>query len=246
MKVFAGIILFLSSCVTISAQTAVNKCPEVNVIGPSALTKAGDLITFTASIDNAPTGKIEYGWSVSAGMIEQGQWTSSIQVRTTTEMGGTNVTATVKIAGLAPGCADIASETSGIAPVLRYEPYDVFEKLKRDDVKARIDNFYIQLANSPDIEGLIIVTLNEKETRNEKTRYLNNIYHGIVFLHRDPARVSFIISEGDYDNVPVTRLYGVFLDKDLKDFSAIGGGNPIVIKGEDFKQKIKTLFPINK
>jgi len=244
MKLIFGIILFMVLCVAVQAQSAPDPCPKITVVGPSTVTQPGGSMVFTVRTSDGPPGKIEYDWSVSQGTIVSGQWTPAITVQTTPDMGGTNVTATVKISGLAAGCVNRAGETAGIAEVQRREPYDSFGKLSRDDVKARIDNFYIQLLRNPDYEGLIVVSLNEKETLSYKIAYLKNLYHAIDFLRRDPARVTFIISVDRHETD--TTLLSAGAGEDVNEIIRNWAKNLVVIKGEEFKQKINTLFPINK
>ena len=58
--------------------------------------------------------KLEFEWKVSQGMIVEGQGTNQISVATTSEMAGSNVTATVKVKGLNSICNKEASETAVI------------------------------------------------------------------------------------------------------------------------------------
>ena len=197
-------------------------------------------MTFTASVSDSEPGKLGYEWSVSSGAIESGQGTAAIKVRTTEDMAQSNVTATVKITGIAAGCADAASETAGVEGFGCGMPLDEFGKLQKYGIKPRIDNFFIRLSEDPAARGLILVKLNTKESRAFKLTYLNNIYDAILFLKYDPARVTFVVLQGDYDTW--TKFWSVPPAADTTALTE-GGGQ---IKGEDFKQKIKTLFPINK
>lgn len=193
-------------------------------------------MTFAARVSDSGSGKLGYNWAVSSGAIESGQGTPAINVRTTGEMAGTNVTATVKITGLAAGCNDTASEIAGITGFGCGLPVDEFGKLSKYDVRARIDNFLIQLNKEPESEGLILVYLNTKESRAFKLTYLNNIYDAILFLKFDPARVTFVVVQDDHDTG--TRLWTVPPGVDTGKLTE--GGS--LIKGEEFKQEINTLF----
>src|SRR5690606_29104199 len=100
-----------------------------------------------------------YNWTVSAGSIESGQGTSSIVVRTTREMAGTSVTATVDIGGAPTDCscgAITGSETGGIETILGPVFVDGFGKMPNDDVRGRLDLFFAELANNPNNQGYII------------------------------------------------------------------------------------------
>jgi hypothetical protein len=237
-RLFLIFLALLGSALSIAAQTAANNCPEVIVIGPNGVTRAGDALTFTASVANAgQNSNLEYDWTVTEGTIESGQGTAAINVRTTPEMAGTNVTATVKVRGLTAGCVDTASESTGVAqdPVCQCS-VDEFGMLSRDDVKARIDNFYIRLQNDPEIKGFIIVHFNEKENRALQKRFLNSIYDAIVFLKKDPSRVTFLISVDGHETNATLYLVPVGINPPpIVEF-------PMLIRGEEFRLKIKTLF----
>jgi hypothetical protein len=145
-------------------------------------------MTFTANT----TGDVDvtYNWTVTAGTIESGQGTASITVRTTPEMAGTNVTATVDLGGNAAGCSctNTASETAGVSPEIGPELIDEFGPLKDDDVKARIDNFYIRLQNDPNAHGVIVNYGTPAQIKARKAQ----IMKAINFLKKDPSRITFV------------------------------------------------------
>jgi hypothetical protein len=164
-------------------------CTNVNsVTGPSGVTAAGDTMTFTANTSGDVD--VTYNWSVSAGTIESGQGTASITVRTTAEMAGTNVTATVELGGNAPNCSctNNASETAGVEIERKPELVDEFGPLKDDDVKARIDNFYIRLQNDPNARGVIVNYGTPAQIKARKAQ----ITKAINFLKKDPSRITFV------------------------------------------------------
>jgi Carboxypeptidase regulatory-like domain/PKD-like domain len=99
--------------------TPLCSCSPLSVDGPSGLTSAGDTMTFVASVSGSD---VTFNWTVSAGTIESGQGTSSITVRTTQDMADSNITATVEISGIDPGCGCItqASETAVISRIPQY------------------------------------------------------------------------------------------------------------------------------
>lgn len=131
-------------------------CPTVTVTGPAGITSPGSTMTFTASV----SGDATYNWTVSRGTIESGQGTPSITVRTSEADAGQNVTATVSVevrgAAECPPCPSSASETAGVAARPESRIIDEFGKVANDDLKARIDNLYVQLGNEPGAQGYII------------------------------------------------------------------------------------------
>ena len=161
-------------------------CPTLTVSGPAGVTNPGDAMTFTASSG----GDVTYNWSVSAGTIESGQGTPSITVRTTKDMGGSNVTATVNIGGTDPACAckTTASETAPVAAPEGSKVIDEFGKATDDDVKARVDGFYTQLNNNPNAQGYIINYGTPAQIKKRRAQ----IMKAINFRKYDKSRVTFV------------------------------------------------------
>ena len=161
-------------------------CPTLSVSGPSGVTNPGDAMTFTASA----SGDLTYNWTVSAGTIESGQGTPSISVRTTKEMGGSNVTATVNIGGTNPECKcrTDASETAPVQARQTSSVVEEFGKAPNDDVKARVDNFYIQLNNNPNAQGYIINYGTPAEIKARKAQ----IDKAIAFRKYDRSRLVWV------------------------------------------------------
>lgn len=130
-------------------------CPTASVDGPSGLVQAGSMMTFTASVGGS--GANSYNWTVSSGEISSGQGTSSIMVNTAGQEGRT-ITATVEWKGdEACNCGGTASASGEVAPPIQGpELVDEFGPQKDDEVKVRVDNFYIRLNNDPSARGYII------------------------------------------------------------------------------------------
>ena len=152
-------------------------CPTVSVSCPSDI-EEGQPVTFTASVTGGPEGATwTYNWSVSAGTITSGQGTSTITVDTTGVTG--QVTATVSLGGADPSCNNTNSCTTGVRP--RPQPpvkFDEYGNIRFNDEKARLDNYAIQLQNSPGSTGTIIVygsCAGEAQQRGDRAKdYLVN------------------------------------------------------------------------
>lgn len=167
--------------------------PAPTVSGPSGVTSPGDTMTFTASY----AGDATYNWTVSAGTIESGQGTNTITVRTTSDMAGQNVTATVEL-GLSGenascGCPTSASETAGVAPKPIARIVDEFGDIQNDDVRARVDNFYVELNNDPAAKGFIINYGTPAQIRKRRALIENHIR----FRKLDASRVTFVDGPDD-------------------------------------------------
>lgn len=151
-------------------------CPTVSVSCPTDV-DPGAAITYTASVQGE--GSWTYNWSVSAGTISSGQGTSTITVDTA-GLSGTAVTATVSIGGADPSCTGTtASCTTQIkTPPPGPSKFDEYGNIRFNDEKARLDNYAIQLQNSPGSTGTIIVygsCAGEAQQRGDRAKdYLVN------------------------------------------------------------------------
>ncbi len=165
-------------------------CPTLNVDGPAGLTNPGESMTFTANVSGGSGGDITYNWSVSAGSIVSGQGTSVITVSTAGLDPGSNITATLEIGGTPTGCG---CQTSGSATGSIKKPdepttVDEFGKAQDDDVKARVDNFYITLNNNPNAQGYILNYGTAAQIKARKAQ----IMKAINFRKYDASRVTFV------------------------------------------------------
>jgi hypothetical protein len=164
-------------------------CPAVSVQGPSGLTQNGDSMVFTAEVIRDGRITTSYTWSISAGTIVSGQGTPSITVATTKQMAGSYVTANVRVIGLPSGCTDVAKETAGIAPAVACGlSVDEFGRQGDNEVKARVDNLFIQLQNNPAHQGYIINYGTPTEIKKRRTQLMRAIW----FRRYDPHRVTFV------------------------------------------------------
>ncbi len=181
---------------------AVCECPTVSVTGPGSATTPGDVMTFTANASGGNVTDLTYNWTVTQGEIIEGQGTPSIRVQTSADMGGQNVTATVTTGSTICPCTGTATETGIIATPETFTERDRFGPLPNDEVRARVENFYIELNNTPSATGYIIIYGTEREiTRREK-----QIRDSIRFRNLDPNRVT-IVRGGDKGTGVETVFY---------------------------------------
>jgi hypothetical protein len=166
------------------------ECPSISVDGPAGVTAPGGDMTFTANVSGGSQQSVTYNWTVSAGEISSGQGTPSITVHVPTEMSGGNITATVTIGGLDPSCncTPTASTTAPVGEKPKATQVDEFGKATDDDVKARVDNFYIQLNNNPNSQGYIINYGTPAEIKRRRAQ----IVKAINFRKYDASRVTFV------------------------------------------------------
>ncbi len=181
------------------------ECATLSVNGPAGITEPGDAMTFTAVVSGGSESNVTYNWTVSAGTIESGQGTPSITVRTTREMANSNVTATVELGGLcSPSCPRTNSATGPVAP--RPEPVlvDEFGKLSNDDVKAKLDPFFIELQNNPSNQGYIINYGTDKDVA-AREKVITSFINMRKF---DRSRIT-LVRGGDTGEGIKTKLYRI-------------------------------------
>jgi len=163
-------------------------CVTPSVSGPTDIVAPGTPITF--SLDYSGGGDPTYNWTVSAGTITSGEGTSSITVDTT-GLTNENVTATVELGNLPRpdcSCPASASATAQVGGPRDADLFDEFGKLSNDDVKLRIDNFFVALGNDPSARGVIINYGTAAQIRQRK-----NVINGHIRMRRlDASRISFV------------------------------------------------------
>ena len=185
-QIIFTIFLALAFSFSAFAQNTSSLCAKIEVTG-GGVVQPGEPMNFTANVTGTTENStLEYEWTVSLGTISSGQGTSSITVDTT-ELRGVNITATVKIKGFNSNCVDEASEIGSVAtpPICRCI-FDEFGKLPNDEVKARIQNMYVELGNNPNAQGYILNYGTETEITNREKQTKK----AINYLKLDSRRVT--------------------------------------------------------
>jgi hypothetical protein len=131
------------------------ECPTVTVTPPPAAVNSGETMTFTANVAGGSQSDVTYEWSVDKGSIISGQGTASITVGTD-GLNDETVTATVKVGGLCENCETEFSDAGIVSKVPEPVLVDEFGPLANNDVKNRLDNFFVELNNDPNSTGYII------------------------------------------------------------------------------------------
>lgn len=129
-------------------------CPSIVISCPDTV-RVGESITFRANVTNLATGITPtYQWTVTAGTITSGQGTPTITVDTS-GLAGQPVNARLAVMGFSTDCS--AQCTTQIPYNPEPRKFDEFGDIARDDEKARLDNFAIQLQQEPEAQGYIFV-----------------------------------------------------------------------------------------
>lgn len=148
---FSSVSVIVIECPPVRPQPV---CPNVSVSCPESV-KEGAPVTFTADLSGGTPGITPtYNWTISAGHITSGQGTSSITVDTA-GLAGQTVRATLDIGGFGMPCP--ASCAVAIPIVNKPRKFDEYYDIARNDEKARLDNYAIQLQQEPGSQGYVIV-----------------------------------------------------------------------------------------
>jgi hypothetical protein len=150
-QAFASTNVLINSC-----PAPVPVCPNVSVVCPTNVA-IDQPISFTSNVTGgSATGNAPlYTWTVSAGRIIEGQGTPTIKVDTT-GLAGQSIRASLAIGGYPQECFD-SCEVNIPLPQATCRKFDEFPEISRNDVKARLDNFVVQLQNDPTSTGYVIV-----------------------------------------------------------------------------------------
>jgi hypothetical protein len=124
------------------------------------------------------TNAAVYNWTVSAGMIIEGQGTPTIKVDIT-GLGGQTVRATLSMGGYPMDCSDSCSVQIPI-PEAKCHKFDEFPDISRNDEKARLDNFGIELQNDPTSTAYVMVSPGRSSRQRDVQRHTTRIVEYLV------------------------------------------------------------------
>lgn len=154
-------------------------CPNVEVICPTDVA-VDQVLTFSSRLTGgSPTANPPiYNWSVSAGTIIEGQGTPTIRVDTT-GLAGQTVKATLSMGGYTQDCSASCAVTIPI-PQAKCRKFDEFPDIARNDEKARLDNFGIELQNDPGSTAYVIVSPGRSGRPGDVQRHTTRIVDYLV------------------------------------------------------------------
>jgi hypothetical protein len=137
--------VFSTTTVLVKCVPAV--CPNVFIVCPDRVA-VDEPITFSANMSGG-SGDVTatYNWTISAGKIIEGQGTSAIKVDTR-GLAGQTIKATFSVAGYPKDCSAICLVRIPL-PKTTCKKFDEFPDIQRNDEKARLDNFAVELQNDP-------------------------------------------------------------------------------------------------
>ena len=145
-----------------STRVLINPCPPVRPVCPNVAIICPDNVavdqplTFSSNVSSVSSGVPPiYNWTVSAGRILEGQGTSSIRVDTT-GLAGQTVRTTLSVGGYTNDCSANCTVQMPV-PVQISRKFDEFPNIARNDEKARLDNYAVELQNDPTSSAYVLV-----------------------------------------------------------------------------------------
>ena len=138
-------------------------CPTIAVTCPET-TMFGTPATFKVKVAGAgPSPSLTFRWTTSAGtftsdpegVINTPDGERAIVVDTTGVSPGSPVMVTFEAGGLDRSCMNYGSCTTTVSGGRDPHPIDYYGDIRFEDEKARLDNFAIELQDSPDFHGYI-------------------------------------------------------------------------------------------
>ena len=129
----------------------------------------------------------------------------------TTGLGGQTIEATVEVTGPSLKCS--ARSNTSITPlIVETMPFDAYGDLEWEHEQARLDNFAIQIINSPDARGSIMTSAGNPTYRGEAQYRLQRAKNYLVKVRQiDPARL--ILIDSGYRTELTTILRVVYKDE---------------------------------
>lgn len=153
-------------------------------------------VSIGGKFDNS---KLEYKWAVSRGTIADGQGTTAILIKTTKDMDGLEVTATIEIKGLPESCKNSFSETIVLPPpVVCRCVIDEYGKASWSDERLRLQNLIVELTNDPKATGLLIFSF---KNNSEIDLIFSRQKRILRYLEKNkiqPSQVLMRIIKGEY------------------------------------------------
>jgi hypothetical protein len=173
-QAFSAVSVLVKPCVVVQPV-----CPAIEISCPTNVALDQPL-TFTSRYSGGVPANVTpvYNWTVSAGTIIAGQGTDTIKVDTA-GLGGQTVRASLSMGGYNLECSADCAVTIPL-PKLSNKKFDEFPDISRNDEKARLDNFGIELQNDPTATAYVIVYPGRSSKRGEVQHHASRIVDYLV------------------------------------------------------------------
>jgi len=182
-----------------SVSVLVNPCAEVRPVCPAieiscpTYVALDQPLTFTSRYSGGVPANITpvYNWTVSAGTIIEGQGTDTIKVDTK-GLAGQTVRASLSMGGYTLECAADCAVSIPL-PKRESRKFDDYLNIARNDEKARLDNFGIELQNDPTATGYVIVYPGPASKRRDVQDHFSRVIDYLVQSRQiDQSRIKTI------------------------------------------------------
>jgi len=190
-------------------QQAQPECPVTKLSCPDSVS-AGEKLMFTADVRGGDSQVTPtYNWTVSAGTIESGQGTSTIEVNTSEVAAESTVTATVELGGFNRECgygSTAASCTTSVIKKVEARKLDQYGNLQPKDENARLDNLMIELQTDPLAQGYIIAYGGSASRAGDAQKSAEKAKDYLVNKRKLEAQ-RVVIVDGGYRKQPSVELW---------------------------------------
>lgn len=171
---FSSVSVLVSPCPVIPPV-----CPTIEIVCPTNI-GIDQPLTFTSRANGGtPSIPAVYNWTVSAGSIIEGQGTNTIKVDTS-GLAGQTVRAYLTMPGY--GTLNCSADCGVSIPVPRItsRKFDEFPDIQRNDEKARLDNFVIEMQNDPSATAYVVIYPGRAGKRGDVQHHASRIVDYMV------------------------------------------------------------------
>src|SRR5215217_7013665 len=171
-EAFSSVSVLVNPCAAVQPV-----CPAIEIVCPIGIDQP---LTFSSRYSGGVPANVTpvYNWTVSAGTITEGQGTRTIKVDTT-GLAGQTVKASLSIGGYNLECSADCGVTIPL-PKPYGRKFDEFPDISRNDEKARLDNFGIEMQNDPTATAYIVVYPGRSSKRGEVQHHASRVVDYLV------------------------------------------------------------------
>jgi hypothetical protein len=193
-QAFSSVSVLVKPCVAVQPV-----CPAIEISCPTDVA-IGQPLTFASRYSGGVPANVTpvFNWTVSAGTIISGQGTDTIKVDTA-GLAGQTVRASLSMGGYNLECS---AECAVSIPLPRpvNKKFDEFPDISRNDEKARLDNFGIELQNDPTATAYVIVYPGRSSKRGDVQHHSGRI-------------VDYLVNSRGLDQRRIVTLVGLVRDE---------------------------------
>ena len=173
-QAFSSVSVLINPCVAVQPV-----CPAIEIVCPTNIA-IDQPLTFSSRYTGGVPANVTpaYNWTVSAGTIISGQGTDTIRVDTT-GLAGQTVRASLSMGGYNLECSGDCGVSIPL-PKLYSRRFDEFPDISRNDEKARLDNFGIELQHDPTATAYVVVYPGRSSKRGEVQHHASRVVEYLV------------------------------------------------------------------